>query len=355
MLKFLTGAATLALAASVAMADPGNKGGPDGGGNGGGKSHAQRDGGQDHGDGGGRPAQADGGGKHADRSERGGDGGRSDQPKRDRNFDASQMAGRHGGQDRGEFHNGGHGEQRGAYATSGEGDVAHDGRGKPGKGFGNPNKPDRADAARWAYAVPRASRGLIAGCPPGLAQKDNGCLPPGLARKNAARAFYDSPTWWNFDDRWHDTAAWNGGDYRYYDGYLVRSGSNGIDSWLPLLGGALAPGNQWPSQYASGQLSPYYQDYYGLGSSDGYRYYDDTLYRVDPQSQAITAITALLTGNSFQVGQRLPTGYDVYNVPYSYRDRYADGPDANYRYSDGTIYRVDPTTQLVQAVIELLT
>jgi patatin-like phospholipase/acyl hydrolase len=41
-------------------------------------------------------------------------------------------------------------------------------------------------------------------------------------------------------------------------------------------------------------------------------------------------------------------------VPYSYRDRYVDGPDAYYRYSDGYVYQVDPTTQLIQAAIQLL-
>ena len=51
----------------------------------------------------------------------------------------------------------------------------------------------------------------------------------------------------------------------------------------------------------------------------------------------------------------MPQGYDVYNVPTSYRDRYRDGPDADYRYSDGSIYQVDPKTQLIQAVIGLLT
>ena len=122
-----------------------------------------------------------------------------------------------------------------------------------------------------------------------------------------------------------------------------------------MLGGALAPGNLWPSQFQSVDLPDYSQDYYGLGAPDGYPYYDDTLFRVDPQSNAITAIAALLTGNSFNVGQRMPQGYEVYNVPYSYRDRYTDGPDSNYRYSDGYVYEVDPTTQLVQAAIQLLT
>jgi hypothetical protein len=51
----------------------------------------------------------------------------------------------------------------------------------------------------------------------------------------------------------------------------------------------------------------------------------------------------------------MPRGYDVYNVPSAYRDRYYDTPEANYRYSDGYVYRVDPQTQLVAAAIDLLT
>ena len=66
-------------------------------------------------------------------------------------------------------------------------------------------------------------------------------------------------------------------------------------------------------------------------------------------------IAALLTGDDIAVGQRLPAGYDAYNVPYAYRDRYRDGPDAMYRYSDGYVYQVDPTTRVVAAVIDLLT
>ena len=64
---------------------------------------------------------------------------------------------------------------------------------------------------------------------------------------------------------------------------------------------------------------------------------------------------ALLTGDQFGIGQPMPLGYDVYNVPYAYRDRYYDTPDANYRYADGYIYQVDPKTQLIAAAIQLLT
>ena len=62
-----------------------------------------------------------------------------------------------------------------------------------------------------------------------------------------------------------------------------------------------------------------------------------------------------MTGEDFSVGRPLPLGYDAYNVPYSYRDQYADTPDALYRYSDGYVYQVDPTTRLIAAAIELIT
>ena len=73
------------------------------------------------------------------------------------------------------------------------------------------------------------------------------------------------------------------------------------------------------------------------------------------ERRVLHVISALLTGDSFQVGQPLPSGYDVYNVPYSYRDRYPDGGESDYRYCDGSIYQVDTKTQIIQAVIGLLT
>ena len=67
----------------------------------------------------------------------------------------------------------------------------------------------------------------------------------------------------------------------------------------------------------------------------------------------IQSIVALLAGD-LAVGQPLPANYGVYNVPLAYRDRYYDTPDAIYRYNDGYIYRADPTTQLVTAVIDAI-
>lgn len=197
-----------------------------------------------------------------------------------------------------------------------------------------------------------ASVGIAEGCPPGLAKKYNGCRPPGLARQqDQYRYSRYAPDWWGLGGLFGDRR----GSYFYDDGYLLRIGSNGgISGYIPLLGGALSIGNPWPQDYRYSRLPTYYEDYYGLGPSRNYRYADNVVYRMDPETAAITSIAALLTGDEFRVGQRMPRGYDVYNVPYSYRDRYYDRPDAMYRYNDGYVYEIDPETMLVASAIELL-
>ena len=164
--------------------------------------------------------------------------------------------------------------------------------------------------------------------------------------RGAPRSF-DRPDFWGL--RLGD------GRYWYDDGYLVRLGPDGrIGGYVPLLGGALAIGHGWPGYYEPVALPTYYESYYGLGPYDSYRYADNVIYGFDPETSAITSIVALLTGDDFAVGSPMPAGYDVYNVPYPYRDRYYDTPEARYRYSDGYIYQVDPETQLIAAAIELL-
>ena len=195
-------------------------------------------------------------------------------------------------------------------------------------------------------------RGLIDGCPPGLAWRNNGCLPPGQARR-AARDWDDD--WRRYDRVWN----WDRDDrytYRYDDGYVYRLSNQGsLLGYLPVLGGALGLGNVWPQQYAYEPAPRYYTEYYRMRDPYDYRYADGVIYGVDPQTQAIRQVVALVTGQPFTVGQQMPAGYDVYNVPYAYRSQYRDTPDSWYRYNDGYVYQVDPTTQLVQAVIQLLT
>lgn len=327
MIKFLAGAAALALAAATAQADPG--GGKGGGDKGRGNDHGAAQGG-----GMGKGNVAGHGGAKADGSAKTRDGAARGGGKPDKIED-------------------GHAGRSGDRADRGR-DKARDDRGGGRTGFG-----DLRTARKDGVRDPRErfewhafrERGLIGGCPPGLAKKNNGCTPPGLARSGDRLrwSFLDRPDWWGLN-------GFGEGRYGYYDGSLIRFGDgNRILGFLPLLGGALAPGNRWPSFYEPVAVPDYYRDYYGLGPVGGYRYADDVLYRVDPDTLAISSVAALLTGDSFGVGQPLPAGYDIYNVPYGYRDRYADGPDGYYRYSDGYIYQADPETRLITAVIGLLT
>lgn len=185
---------------------------------------------------------------------------------------------------------------------------------------------------------------LIDGCPPGLAKKANGCLPPGQAKDR-----YRS-----FDPRFFGLNGAEGGRYFYQDGYLLQYRPDGLAGFLPLLGGALGIGNIWPASYAPEPLPNYYSDYFQLGDQDSYRFADNVIYRVNPETAAITSVAGLLTGNTFDVGSPMPRGYDVYNVPFDQREQYADSPQARYRYADGYVYKIDPATALVTSAIALV-
>jgi hypothetical protein len=62
----------------------------------------------------------------------------------------------------------------------------------------------------------------------------------------------------------------------------------------------------------------------------------------------------LLSDSPISVGAPLPSGYDVYNLPLDYRDRFPDNDESMYRYSNGGIFQVDPQTMLVQALVEMV-
>ncbi|MBB4612832.1 hypothetical protein [Novosphingobium taihuense] len=200
---------------------------------------------------------------------------------------------------------------------------------------------------RYRYDDSRYLIPVSANCPPGLAKKNNGCLPPGQAKKLAV-----SRSWGD----WYPVRyLGNDYDWRYGNGYIYRVGNGGLVSGLvPLLGGALFGGQVWPTQYTDYAVPTYYDRYYGFDDGYDYRYAQNAIFEVNPQSNLIEGIAALLTGDTWAVGQPMPAGYDFYNVPPTWRDRYADTPDSMYRYSDGYVYEVDPTTQLVRAVIELI-
>jgi hypothetical protein len=200
---------------------------------------------------------------------------------------------------------------------------------------------------RYAWREP-----AFQGCPPGLAKKNNGCIPPGQARKLADVS--QQETRWLRYSNWFDNNR--GDDWRYDQGYAYRinPSTNLIQSILPLLGGALAGGNAWPQSSIDYQVSPYYSRLYGSGPNDSIRYADGAMFSVNPETQMIGSIVGLLSGDGWNVGAPAPQGYDLYNVPYDYRDEYADSATSSYRYNDGYMYEVDPTTQIVRTIIELV-
>jgi hypothetical protein len=349
------------VAVSPALSQGHGKGGGGGnghgGGHGGGSEHGggpgKAKGGNGHGGGGGGPAERGGpnGGKADHVAWSGGPGKAHDHgndnghgkgaAKADRRDDGPRWAGR---EDKG--------RGRGADDRRGPPERVAD-NGREVRGWRGPDRDGRPD--RVTVRFDRHDGGgmqFIQGCPPGLAKKGNGCLPPGQARKlygygDPYANWYGEPYWLRDQGRY---------DWRYDNGYAYRIDptTSLITGFLPLLGGALFTGNAWPTSLTDYDVPSYYDDFYGRNAGYDYRYADDTIFAVDPKTQAIQAIVGLLAGDGWNVGSRMPAGYDLYNVPLDYRDRYADSDDRLYRYSDGYVYGIDPTTQLVQQAIQLI-
>lgn len=89
-------------------------------------------------------------------------------------------------------------------------------------------KPDHANGHKGHHAKGHVGYG-VGGCPPGLAKKGNGCLPPGQAKKlyNVGQRFplgYGHA--WSYDQIPYDLRSRYGfdpyGRYYYGDGYLYR-------------------------------------------------------------------------------------------------------------------------------------
>jgi hypothetical protein len=139
---------------------------------------------------------------------------------------------------------------------------------------------------------------------------------------------------------------------RYANGvvYQVDCVTGMIEGVVPTYSGGYGYGQMLPSAYSYYNLPMQYRDMYYDTSDYGYWYAPGAIYQYDPSSSLITSVASLLSPG-FSIGQPLPTGYDVYNVPYAYRTNYYDTQDAWYRYNNGYIYRVDPTTQLVSAIV----
>lgn len=204
-----------------------------------------------------------------------------------------------------------------------------------------------------------------AGCPPGLARQNAFCLPPGQLRRAQligrplplARLGYNVPVRYRY--RFADDGRFF---YRYgADGAIYRfdRASGLVSGIVPLSSTRLLLGEPLPIGYDVYNVPIAYRTFYPDSGDYLYRYADNAIYRVDAQSRLVDGIVALLTGQGglggLGIGDRLPSGYDVYNVPLDYRDTYYDSDDSLYRYADGAIYQVDPQTRLIESVISLLT
>ena len=89
-------------------------------------------------------------------------------------------------------------------------------------------KPDHAKGHKGHNAKGHVGYG-VGGCPPGLAKKNNGCLPPGQAKKlyNVGQRLPGHYGYaWNYNQIPYDLRSRYGFDdddrYYYGDGYLYR-------------------------------------------------------------------------------------------------------------------------------------
>ena len=195
----------------------------------------------------------------------------------------------------------------------------------------------------YLYQVDRADN-LIAALIPLLA----GGYLPGQYLPATYMASY-VPAYYGYDAFYPDY-----GDVcnRYYYGviYQVNCDDGYVENVIPAYAGGYGVWQILPSAYSYYNVPYQYRSYYYNTADYGYWYAPGAIYQYDRSSSLITSVAALLSPG-FSVGQRLPLGYSTYNVPYAYRTAYYDTPNAWYRYNNGYIYQVDPTTQLVSAVV----
>lgn len=340
-LILIAGTAALALAAPVA-AEKGGKGGGEG-------------------KGGGKPAKIErggggqGGGKRAKAERGGGQAARSAKPRKAERqaFRAERKAERPKRIERRAFR-----EERRAIRDERRQDHFVRRSGEERRDFRRVGRDVRR-ISDYRPGEPRFA-GYDRSCPPGLAKKGNGCLPPGQAKKRFARGQRIDRDWFEgyrvpvaYRSFYQDSPD----HYYSYDdsGYIYRAerGSDLISAIIPLFGGGFGIGQPLPTGYDAYNVPIQYRDDYYDTDESLYRYGDNAIYRVDNQSGLIEGIVALL-GGDLNVGQALPDGYDAYNLPMDYRDEYQDSDEHLYRYADGNIYQVDAKTQMIQAIVEML-
>ena len=168
-------------------------------------------------------------------------------------------------------------------------------------------------------------------CPPGLAKKNNGCLPPGQGGR---------------DDR---DGRWNDGD-RYGRGEMMDRNRDGYDD-RDLNRDRRIDEREWRmAEERYGDSDRYdrnddrYDDRY---DRDGEGYGDR-----DPQRGGIGGVIDNVLGrDSLRVGQRVSGNLGA--VPYQYRTQYQDGNGVYYRSDSRSIYQIDARSDTVLRIYAL--
>ena len=141
--------------------------------------------------------------------------------------------------------------------------------------------------------------------------------------------------------------------YEYGVVYQVDCYTGLVQNVIPLYAGGYGVGQMLPSAYSYYNVPLQYRSMYYPTADYSYWYAPGAIYQYSPQTSLITSVAALMSPG-FTVGQPLPAGYGMYNVPLAYRSTYYDTQDAWYRYNNGYIYQVNPATQLVTAIVASL-
>jgi hypothetical protein len=149
-------------------------------------------------------------------------------------------------------------------------------------------------------------------CPPGLAKKDNGCLPPGQVGRD------------DRDDRW--------GEDRYARTDMMDRNRDGYDD-RDLNRDRRIDDREWRMADA------------GYRGDDRDDRYED---RGEPARTGIGGVIDNLLGGGVRVGQRIPAGLGA--VPSEYRSQYRDGNGVYYRSDARAIYQVDASNDTVLRV-----
>ena len=163
-------------------------------------------------------------------------------------------------------------------------------------------------------------------------------LPSSYGAYNVPLAY--RANYYDTDDSW----------YRYGDGFIyqVDPYTRRIEQRYPLYADDYTIGQPWPVAYPGYNVPHAYRETYYDTPQAQYRYANNGIYQVDPTTQLITALVALVSGQQFNLGQPMPSGYGAYNVPLAYRDRWYDNGDDYYRYANGYVYEVDARSGLIE-------